>query len=116
MKEAEWLEVEPLLTQFNHIQGLRDTILHYGAKADNSGNRTVSTAIKSHMASKTKTYHVSVELLESMREDIKKIVLSLHLHHMGRPAPRAKHPEFDAILRAPWQYTPPPNLPVKGEK
>jgi hypothetical protein len=118
VQQSDWADLEPILQQFNLINGIRNEILHYGARAKSDGERYVSNALKAHTRQKITVFSISAEILADMTHDVGKIIIHLHTRHMGRPPLGGARnlDEVEKILRAPWRYKPPLRRPVTSPK
>ena len=111
---TNWEALEPIFKQLGDINKMRDKLLHYGASAQQDGTRLITTESRALTPDVAERIPMSVATLNEMRDDLRKIVIMLRLRHAGLPLPRALHPSFDEVERAPWRYTLPADAPAKG--
>ncbi|MFI5021147.1 MAG: hypothetical protein ACHQRJ_05780 [Alphaproteobacteria bacterium] len=116
ISEPEWASLRVIFGHFNAIIGVRDLILHHGARADSKGDRYVSNALKVITDESARIIPISAAAVDDMRHDLRKISVHLRLYHLGRAPLRGRHPALDEIVHAPWRYKPPPSPPSKSKK
>lgn len=104
---AIFVNLKPILDQYNSINKIRNNILHYGSQTKVDGRRIISDWMRALTHERTVSFQITNALLEDMSADLKKIIALLHTQHMGRPPLRGNHPELDALLRGPWQHKSP---------
>jgi hypothetical protein len=101
-EEAAQTELEYVLQQLGIINGVRNDTLHYGAMSVAEGRALVTNALKAKTPDAITAFPISPESLADMTADLRKVIVHLHAHHMGRPHPRGA--AAFAILQAPWRY------------
>jgi hypothetical protein len=100
-------ELEILLKQLGNITDVRNHILHLGAQSIEDGNAFVTNEFLAHMPDRVFSFPISPGVLDNMTADLRKIILTLHWRHMGKPKllSHAHNQVFQSIASAPWQYT-----------
>jgi hypothetical protein len=105
MPNEKRTELEWLFTQLGSIRKARNDILHYGAINVAEGEPSVTNAIKALTEDRIEHFPVSPIILAKMSADLRKIIVRLHLNHMGRPkVTDASLKMFEEVLRDTWQY------------
>lgn len=97
-------DLESILQQLGILNGVRDAILHYGARAIAEGRGTVSDAWKAK--AEPKEFPISDTALTEMADDARQIIAHLAYRHLGRPWPRAAQniSFLEQVLQHPWRY------------
>ena len=114
--DKDWDDIEFIFDQIALILRCRNDIFHYGALSVAEGRGMVTNATTALTVDRITSFDVSDRILDDMTSDLRKILIHLHVRHMGRPALRGKHPEIDTILHATWRYKQPPSPPQKSRK
>lgn len=95
-------ELKYIFDQLGAINSARNDILHYGAGGIADETATVTNALKALSEDRITIFPISPILLADMIADVRKIIVHLRAHHIGRPVPRGTYAQ--AILSAPWRY------------
>jgi len=96
------IELEYVTQQLGIINGARNSILHHGALSVAEGRGIVPNALVALTPEKITAFPISPQILDDMTNDLRKIIVHLHAHHMGRPPPRGNW--LDPVLRSTWRY------------
>jgi hypothetical protein len=109
-------DLELVLQQLGILNGVRDSILHYGATAIAEGRGTVSNAWKAK--AEPTEFPISDTALAEMADDARQIIAHLAYRHLGRPWPRAASniAFLEEVLQRPWQYKYPSQLNSQTKK
>jgi hypothetical protein len=99
-------EIESVFGQLRLINEVRNDLLHYGTRFEGAGRFSVSTATVAHTKNRVRKTTVSPAILEEMAGDLEKI--EIHMLVLSRRRGERVHPTLQTILRASWQYKPPP--------
>jgi hypothetical protein len=108
-----------IFDQLGIINGNRNHIVHYGAQSIAEGDGLVSNAFKAK--GEPKEFPVSPTALDDMTADLRKISFHLRYRHYSG-ANLHIHGNQDGaealndVLRAPWQYKPPPQTKSRSTK
>jgi len=102
--DEKWSELTFLFDQLGIINGARDDLFHYGAINIAEDDGLVTNAAMALAEDRITAFKISVESLDGMTADLRKILVHFHLNHMGRPPLMARHEVIEEILRAPWRY------------
>ena len=102
--QVAWADADMLLKHLSDINKFRNDILHHTTMLSESGRGIVTNAAKAHREDKVTQLLVSPDILNGATADLRKIMVHLHVRHMGKTP--IEEPEVDLILRAPWRYTP----------
>jgi hypothetical protein len=116
ISESEWKSLDPILQQLSLITKCRNEILHHGGHKIAEGQGVVTNATVALTESRITSFPISDAILNDMYGDLRKILLRLHVWHMGRPKLRGEHPEMQDGLYGPWRYTQPPTPVTKPRK
>jgi len=114
--DEKWDELKRLFDHLSLINGARDDLFHYGAINIAEGDGIVTNAAMALVEDRITAFKISVESLDDMTADLRKILVHLHTSHMGRPPLKATHAAIDEILREPWRYKPQQVHPKKSRK
>jgi len=109
-------DLENVIQQFGIIRGIRNDILHYGAKFIAEGKGLVSNAWKAK--AEPIEFPISADALLYMEMDLRKIIAHLGYRHLGRPRPKSAFGQkiLDDTLHSPWRYKHPSPLKSKTKK
>jgi hypothetical protein len=102
--DKKWSELTFLFDQLSIINSARDDIFHYGAINIAEDDGVVTNAAVALVEDRITAFKISVEALDNMTADLRKILVHFHLSHMGKPPLKGIHPTINEILSAPWQY------------
>ncbi|WP_158816928.1 hypothetical protein [Methylocapsa sp. S129] len=98
-------EITWLFDQLSKIRKARNDILHYGAINVPEGDAAVTNAAKALTRDRIEHFPISPAILDNMSADLKKILVRLHLNHLGRPKiSPASLKMFDEALQNTWRY------------
>jgi hypothetical protein len=103
--EDKWSDLVFLFDQLSIINSARDDIFHYGAINIAEDDGLVTNAAMALAEDRVTAFKISVEALDNMTADLRKILIHFHLSHIGRPPLKGLHPTLNEILSAPWQYS-----------
>jgi hypothetical protein len=111
-------DLNNVLQQLGIINGVRNSILHYGAGSVAEGNAIVSNELKAK--GNPIVFPISPTALNHMALDLRKITIHLYYRHLGRPQPLGilGRATLDDVLHSPWLYkypSPPKRQSKKGE-
>jgi hypothetical protein len=112
ISDADWADIEPIFAQLALINKCRNEIFHHGGSFIAEGRGIVTNATTALTEERITGFEISPDILDDMTGDLRKILIRLHVRHMGRPPLRGKHPEMEDGLRGPWRYTQQPK-PLK---
>jgi hypothetical protein len=103
-------DLENVLQQFGIIRGVRNDILHYGAKFIAEGKGLVSNAWKAK--AEPTEFPISADALLHMEKDLRKIIAHMGYRHLGRAPPKSAFGQkiLDEALHSPWRYKRPSRL------
>ncbi|MGH9864756.1 MAG: hypothetical protein ACRD4H_05005 [Candidatus Acidiferrales bacterium] len=102
--DDKWSDLTFLFDQLSIINSARDDIFHYGAINIAEDDGVVTNATMALGADRITVFKISVEALDNMTADLRKILVHFHLSDMGKPTLKGLHPTLNEILSAPWQY------------
>lgn len=102
--DDKWLDLKILFDRLSIINSARDDIFHYGAINIAEDDGIVTNEIMALGEDRITAFKISVEALDNMTADLRKILVHFHLSHMGKPPLKGLHPMLNEILRASWQY------------
>jgi hypothetical protein len=102
--DDKWSELTFLFDQLSIINTARDEIFHYGAVNIAEDDGLVTNAVVALVEDRITAFKISVESLDNMTADLRKILVHFRLSHMGKPQLKGLHPTLNEILRAPWRY------------
>jgi hypothetical protein len=114
--DEKWGELKYLFDHLGVINGARNEIFHHGAINIAEGDGIVTNAAMALVEDRITAFKISVESLDAMTADLRKILVHLHIGHMGRPPLKAAHATLDEILRASWRYKHQQLPPKKSHK
>ena len=112
--QTTWDDVDPVLTQLDQINSLRNILLHHTTILSETGRGVATNAAKAHLEKKVNQSMVSPEILDGATFDLRKIITHLNVRHMGKPD--HGDPKVDALLRSPWRYKRQSSPPVESLK
>lgn len=95
-------DLESVLQQLGIINGVRNSVLHYGAAGISEGNAIVSDALKAK--GEPTVFPISPEILEQMTRDLNKISIHLQYRHLDVDSVERPDVVLERILRLPWLY------------
>jgi hypothetical protein len=111
-------DLEKVTQQLGIINGVRNAILHYGAKSIAEGNAIVSNALKAKR--EPTEFSISPKSLDDMTADLQKIATHLHYRHLGRAVPLGAFGQraLEGVLQSPWRYKHPsqPTVQTKAAR
>lgn len=103
-------ELTYVFAQLRAINTTRNAILHYGAQSVAEGEAFVRKAVEGVDETKVKVtvFPISTTTLKQMSADLQKIILHLHVGHMGRPSPKSAFAKdrISRVFAAAWLYKP----------
>ncbi len=97
-------ELKTLFDHLSIINSARDDIFHYGAINIAEDDGIVTNQVMALGEDRITAFKISVESLDNMTADLRKILFHFHLNHMGKHPLKGFHPTINEILRASWQY------------
>ena len=107
VSQAALDDLSDYLNHLNEITTVRDAIFHHGAQSVGEGNAFVSDVLRVHDPKRARKFPISPAILESMRDDLRKIGLFLITRHTGgRALAPDQQARVDVVALAPWHYTP----------
>lgn len=114
-RRAELREVFKRLRAINEI---RDSLLHHGSVTYSDRGRTTSNVLISHAPRSLKESPVSLEILDAMTADLRKIGYHLNMQVISPTASFAERAAEIRELTDAWQYTPPgqPDAPARTHR
>jgi hypothetical protein len=77
-------DLEWLFNQLSAIRKARNDILHYGAINVAEGHASVTNALKALNIGRIEYFPISPTILQQMTDDLRKIVIRLHITHLDR--------------------------------
>src|SRR5271163_4409204 len=107
IEPAEWVQLQPVLTQLHHVNDIRNAILHHGAQGVATGRALVADVARALTPERIRIFPISTDILADLTYDCQKIYRHLIVRHAGRTALTGKHPELEAVLNSGWRYIPP---------
>jgi hypothetical protein len=110
----DWANLNETLQHLSIINKLRNDLLHHTTMLGENGRGVVTNAAKALHPDRVTQSMVSPQILDGATLDLRKIIISLHVNHMGKADPWRG--EADAILHAPWRYKPLSSPPKKSPK
>jgi hypothetical protein len=100
-------ELGNLFAQLHKITDTRNEVLHHGAQSVARGNAFVTNALLAHLPDKITLIPISPATVDEMTADLRKIIVTLHARHAGRPAPEGalERRMTENVVSSPWRYT-----------
>ena len=100
--------LERPFAQLGVVNGVRNHIIHWGARHDGKGGLLVSNAFQNPAESRLNEFRVSSDDVKHMTADLFRISALLLLEELPVFPPEILS---DRFLRGPWSYKPPPPSP-----
>jgi hypothetical protein len=107
INDDEWNRLEPILEQLRTINGRRNEILHYGARAIASGEGFVTNLVRAHTRDRVTSFPISPRILKDMTDDLRVITILLATNHTGIPTPPETRASIETALPLAWRYKSP---------
>lgn len=102
--DDKWSELKIIFDHLSIINSARDDIFHYGAINIAEDDGIVTNELMALGEDRVTAFKISVEALDNMTADLRKILVHFHLSHMGKRPLNGLHPTLNEILNAAWQY------------